>query len=407
MSAAPPHRTAVRPTHAGVAAPTDQSCLGTFLAVTSDETRMKAMKTMTTMTTVRVAMLCAIGTLLLARWRASRRFHVSGKVVMITGGSRGLGLVLAREFAREGAKLVICARDETELQRARRALAEQGADVVALPCDVSRLEQIEAVVRTAVERFGGIDVLVNNASIMQAGPFEAMDIRDLRRAMEVNFWGTVNATTAVLPNMREHGEGAIVNVTSIGAVLALPHVLPYTCSKFAARGFSEGLRAELGRAGISVTTVIPWLMRTGSPVNAWFKGNAEHEYLWFSFADAIPFATVSARYAARRIVAATKRREVEVVIGWPARVLKRVHDLFPGLTIRLFALMNRALPRAPEQESGEKRGMQLASLLSPSPLTALLNRAARRLNQYGGQARPSPQHAHRVGLEGGTPRPRI
>lgn len=333
-------------------------------------------------------------------WEAVRRATeagFSGRVVLITGGSRGLGLVLARQLAGEGARLSICARDRRGLDGARRELERRGARVLAVACDVARPDQVEAWVRQTREELGPPDVLINNASIIQVGPFDAMTVEDFRQAMAVNFWGTVHATYAVLPDMRRRGSGRIVNITSIGGKVAVPHLLPYSAAKFAAVAFSEGLRAELAGHGIIVTTVVPGLMRTGSPPNAFFKGDSAAEFTWFSLGDATPLTAVSADRAARRILRAARRGRAEATLTWQARLLRLAQSLFPGTTADLLGLVSRVLPPAGDQP-GAVRGMKLASRAAPSRLTGLMNRAARQNNQYGGVPRPSARHARQVGL---------
>ncbi|MBW3571169.1 MAG: SDR family NAD(P)-dependent oxidoreductase [Gemmatimonadetes bacterium] len=332
--------------------------------------------------------------------RRAREADLAGQLVLITGGSRGLGLLLAREFAGLGCRLAICARDAVELERARAELAAAGAEVLAVPCDVSDAAQVEAMVREVERRCGGVDVLVNNAGIIQVGPLQTMDVDDFRRAMAVNFFGAVHATLAALPGMRARGAGRIVNVCSIGGKVAIPHLLPYDAAKFALTGFSQGLRAELAGTGITVTTIIPGLMRTGSPVNAFFKGQAEKEFAWFSLGSATPLSAMHAGRAARRIVQAARRGEAEVTLTWQAKALRIAHDLFPGAMSDVLGGVARLLP-GPGAGGGTERvrGMELATPVSPSPVTGLMNRAARRNNEFGGVPQPSPEHARRVGLD--------
>lgn len=346
----------------------------------------------------------AAGALAYAGWRALQRRHeidLAGRVVLITGGSRGLGLLLAREFARAGCRVSICARDEEELENARRDLEERGAVVLATRCDVSRRAEVDAWVERTRAELGAVDVLVNNASIIQVGPFQAMTVEDFEQAMEVNYWGTVYATYAALPHLRESRGGRIVNVTSIGGKVAVPHLMPYDAAKFAAVAFSEGLRAELAKEGIPVTTIVPGLMRTGSPPNAVFKGNQDAEFTWFSLGDATPLTSMSAERAARRIVQAARRGEAEVTLTWQAKLLRLAHGVAPGAVTEVLSVVDRLLPGNEPGGAEAVPGMKLATAAAPSAATAMMNRAARENNEYGGRATPSPGHAEAAGLEEG------
>jgi NAD(P)-dependent dehydrogenase (short-subunit alcohol dehydrogenase family) len=284
-----------------------------------------------------------------ARWAfrrvRGRRRSLTGQVALVTGGSRGLGFLIARELGREGCRLVICARSEEELRAARRTLMCEDIEVLALPCDVSDPAQVNRLVSELMSQFGRIDIVVNNAGIIQVGPFDSFALPDFQQAMAVNFWGTVHTTLAVLPHMRANRAGRIVNITSIGGKVAVPHLLPYQCAKFAAVGFSEGLHAELAREGVSVTTVVPGLMRTGSHRFALFSGDRRGESLWFSLAARLPGLAMSAERAAKQIVRAAKRRDPEPVIGLPAQLLRVAKELVPGTVLRLLGWINRLLPR--------------------------------------------------------------
>ena len=330
-----------------------------------------------------IVALAGAGALLATRAvvRRLREYDLRGKTVLITGGSRGLGLVMAREFAREGARLAICARDPEELDRARTDLVRRGARVMAVPCDVTDRAQVEDAVRAVTERCGRVDVLVNNAGVIQVGPMEVMTLDDYERAMKTHFWGPLYATLAVLPAMRERAGGRIVNIASIGGKISIPHLLPYSASKFALVGFSEGLRSELKKDGVVVTTVCPGLMRTGGPRNAAFKGRHRAEYAWFSIGDSLPVSSMSAERAARQIVEACKRGDAEVVLSIQAKMAVRFHELFPGLTADLLGLVNRLLPAPGGIGAGSAKGKDSESGLSPSWLTTLGERAAARNNE--------------------------
>ncbi|HEV2764305.1 MAG TPA: SDR family NAD(P)-dependent oxidoreductase [Pyrinomonadaceae bacterium] len=315
----------------------------------------------------------------LMRWR--RAYDLRGKSVLITGGSRGLGLVLAREAARQGARVAICARNPAELERARADLRARGAQVFAFPCDVSDKLQVNELVRLVTDRFGSVDVLVNNAGVIQVGPVEEMTLADYEEAMRIHFWGPLYATLAVLPEMKRRGSGRIVNISSIGGKIGVPHLVPYSASKFALVGLSEGLRAELAKDGVVVTTVCPGLMRTGSPRNATFKGRHREEYAWFAISDSLPVTSMRAERAARQILAACKRGDAEVILSTQAVVAIKLHQLFPELTADALALVNQLLPAPGGIGKRRAKGKDSQSTLAPSVLTALTEGAARRNNE--------------------------
>jgi NAD(P)-dependent dehydrogenase (short-subunit alcohol dehydrogenase family) len=329
----------------------------------------------------------SLGLALRERARRKNRVDFAGKSVVITGGSRGLGLVLAREFAAEGAHLAILAREPGELQLAAEELRSRGADVLAEVCDVRDQDQVRQTLDRVVANYGGIDVLVNNAGIILVGPLEHMTQADFEDAMAVHFWGPFYATWAAVEIMRRQGAGRIVNIASIGGEVAVPHLAPYSASKFALVGLSDALRAELARDGIHVTTVAPGLMRTGSHVNALAKGQHEQEYTWFSLFAALPITSTSARSAARQIIAACRYGDPALVITPQARLLMIANALFPGLTGSAMKLFNWLLPD-PDPVAGDqiKSGWESQTALSPSILTKLADQAAAENNQLKGHA---------------------
>jgi len=312
--------------------------------------------------------------------RRARAASLRERVVLVTGGSRGLGLLLAREFGRRGARVAICARDGAELERAKSLLAAQGVAVLTAPCDVSQPGQVAGLVARVERELGPIEVLVNNAGAATVGPVEAMTEGDFSRALGVHFWGPLHATLAVLRGMRARRWGRIVNISSIGGKVAVPHLTPYSASKFALTGFSEGLRAELHKDGIRVTTVCPGLMRTGSPAQAEFVGQPSAEHAWFSISDALPLFSMSAARAARQIAAACARGDAEVILSWQAKLIAWSHGLMPGMVADALGVVNRALPGAGGSPR-RARGLEAPSKWAPSRLTALGDHAAERNNE--------------------------
>src|ERR671920_560328 len=331
---------------------------------------------------VRLALAAALGTMWLTRTlRSGEGYRLRGRVVLITGGSRGLGLALAREIGARGGRLAICGRDPESLERARASLSRSGAEVIAVPCDVTDRDSVQELVEEVERTLGPIDVLINNAGVIEVGPAETMSVADYEEALGTNFWGMLYPTLAVLPGMRQRRGGRIVNITSIGGKLGIPHLLPYSASKFAAVGFSQGLRAEVAADGIKVVTVVPGLMRTGSPRNAIFRGQHRSEYAWFSISDSLPGLSISAERAARRIVEACRRGDAEVLFPVITRVAAVANAVAPGATANLLATVDRLLPKADGAGSARHRGAESQSWLSPSWITRLGDRAARKYNQ--------------------------
>jgi NAD(P)-dependent dehydrogenase (short-subunit alcohol dehydrogenase family) len=274
------------------------------------------------------------------------RFSLRNKVALITGGSRGLGLIIAQELCRAGAKVALIARDADELARAKADLAGRGGEVLTISCDLLERPQIEAAVQETINRFGTIDILINNAGIIQVGPLEHMVREDFERAMRLHFWAPFDLIRQVVPQMRHRGGGRIVNISSIGGKIAVPHMAPYTASKFALAGLSDALCAELARENILVSTVTPGMMRTGSQGHANFKGDHAREYKWFAASSALPLASISAEHAARKIIAACVRGKPALIMPIPARALILANALCPNLFGHVMRIVNRYLPSA-------------------------------------------------------------
>jgi NAD(P)-dependent dehydrogenase (short-subunit alcohol dehydrogenase family) len=283
------------------------------------------------------------------------RFSYRDKIVLITGGSRGLGLEIARQVCERGGRVAILARDPEELARAKVDLAARAGDVLTLQCDLLDAAQIQTAVESTLGRFGKIDILINNAGIIEVGPLEHMKIEDFDRAMRLHFWAPFILIMQVLPHMRATGGGRIVNISSIGGKIAVPHLAPYSASKFALTGFSDAIRAELARENIFVTTVSPGMMRTGSQIHAKFKGNHSAEYQWFELSSKLPLSSISARRAAQKILAATRRGQSALVMPWPAYFVIAGNALFPSLTGYIMKLVNRCLPARINQSGDEAR----------------------------------------------------
>jgi NAD(P)-dependent dehydrogenase (short-subunit alcohol dehydrogenase family) len=314
--------------------------------------------------------------------RITRRVSLEGRTALITGGSRGLGLAVARELGRLGAHVTLAARDAAELDAACTDLEMRGIGVSVVVCDLGERGEGTRIVEHVLAERGRLDVLVNNAGVIKVGPVEHMQTGDFEEAMDVHFWAPLQTMTAAVPAMRAQGGGRIVNISSIGGKIGVAHLVPYCASKFALAGLSAAIGVELAKDNIRVTTVSPGLMRTGSPFNASFKGRHHEEFAWFAVSDSLPLLTIDAGRAARQIVNACRCGDAELVVGWPARLAVAANTISPAAVARAMQIANLLLPPAGDAGGDEAHsGWQSISEWAPSRLTQLTQRAAVENNQ--------------------------
>ena len=330
--------------------------------------------------------LLVTGAILLVVWLIVRfirtgRYPLRGKVVLITGGSRGLGLVLARYICARGGNVALIARDAEELARAKSELATGRSTVLPIQCDLLDSEQIQTGVRRVIDRFGKIDILINNAGIIEVGPLEHLLPKDFERAMRLHFWAPFELISQIVPEMRIWGGGRIVNISSIGGKVAVPHMASYSASKFALTGFSDAIRAELARDNIHVTTVAPGLIRTGSHVNAKFKGRHDDEFAWFAASAGAPLISMNANRAARKILAACRRGQPSVTLTFAARTIILGNVLFPNLTGYVMKIVNRLLPGTGGEQGNKSRAGSDFPRRTPEWMTRLADRATQKNNE--------------------------
>ncbi|RAJ45530.1 short-subunit dehydrogenase [Kitasatospora sp. SolWspMP-SS2h] len=317
---------------------------------------------------------------------AVQRVDFAGKAALVTGGSRGLGLLIAEELARRGCRVAVCARDGSELAFAERRLARLTDRRAALECDLTQPGAGRAVAAEAAERLGRpLDLLVNNAGVIQVGPLAALEQDDFRRSWDTMVAAPVELVLAVLPGMRERGGGSVVNIASIGGPVPAPHLLPYVTAKAGLAAFSRGLRVELAGSGVRVTTVVPGLMRTGSHRAARFSGQAPREYAWFGAAASTPLLSTDAGRAARRIVRAAEAGRAELVLTPAAKLAVRLQGVAPATFGALLGAAGRLLPgpgRVAEHDLSGQAAAGRTGRLVPV-LTALGDRAGRNANEPG------------------------
>src|SRR5438552_6471598 len=317
----------------------------------------------------------------IVRFIRTASYRLRDKVVVITGGSRGLGLVLARYVCARGGNVALIARDPEELVRAKTDLAPSGGKVLTIQCDLLDTGQIQSAVRQIIDRFSKIDILINNAGIIEVGPLEHLRPEDFDRAMRLHFWAPLELISQIVPEMRIWGGGRIVNISSIGGKVAVPHMASYSASKFALTGLSDAVRAELARDNIHVTTVAPGMMRTGSHVNAKFKGKHDKEFAWFAASAGAPLLSMNANRAARKILAACRRGQPSLTLTFAARAAILGNALFPNLTGYAMKLASRCLPGTGKEEGDQSRSGAQLHRLTPKWLTHLADTATARNNE--------------------------
>ncbi|MBX3034631.1 MAG: SDR family oxidoreductase [Bdellovibrionaceae bacterium] len=309
----------------------------------------------------------------------------SGRSVVITGGSRGLGLALAEEFVKEGAWVSILARDEDELRRAKNQLAVFGGrPVSAWICDVTDGKQVRDTLEKICRQRGGVDVLVNNAGSITAGPFASMEEEDFEAQVKIHLGAAVHSLRAILPIFSRQGQGGrIVNICSLGGKFGVPHMAPYCASKFALSGFAQSVGPELLQQDITMTTVYPGLMRTGSAIQAVFKGNHEKEFAWFAMGANMPGLSITARSAARQILCATREGRSEVVLSPAAKLGVFAHARFPELFQVLMSWVNRTMPRetSTKRKTGALSRRWLDQRFWSGPFTKEMDRSGSRYNE--------------------------
>ena len=346
-----------------------------------------------------IAIVILLASLLLDRWWRERTYDLYNKTILLTGGSRGLGLVMARQLIAAGARLAICARDAAELERAQTELTQQGRDVFALTCDVTDQAQVEQMVQQVQERFGAIDILINNAGTDIVGPVETMTMQDYDDTMKLHFWAPLYTMSAVLPAMQQRKAGRIVNISSIGGKIVSPHMVAYCASKFALVGLSEGMRVELAKDGITVTTVCPGLIRTGVVDHAVIKGQQRKEFAWFSISDSLPVLSASAEQVAHATIAGLRRGDAEVIVPSWVWLVSKFYALFPAGMTNLLSFGNLLLPRATASNKERSFGKDSHSFWSPSWLTYFGDRAAQQNNEVPAIEPKDPTEVKEVGNE--------
>lgn len=255
---------------------------------------------------------------------------MSTPTIWITGASSGIGEALATRFARDGARLVLSARRENELQRVAGRCVEAGldtADVLVLPLDVTDWAALPGAVQQVLDRFGGIDLLINNAGMSQRSLCIDTDMAVYQRLMDVDVMGQIALTKAVLPHMLERGAGHIAVTASVAGKVGVPKRTGYCAAKHAVMGFFDALRAEVEEQGVFVSTIVPGFIRTDLSRNALAAdgspfGKMDDDIAGGMDVDACADVVVNALNARKREIPVGKGKEMAAL--WVKRIAPEV-----------------------------------------------------------------------------------
>ncbi|MFN7135693.1 MAG: SDR family oxidoreductase, partial [Myxococcales bacterium] len=250
-------------------------------------------------------------------------FDLKEKVVFITGASSGIGEAAARAYAAAGARVVAAARHTNRLEELVRGLERKGHEAIALPCDVRSDESVKEAIDTAARRFGGLDVLVNNAGVGLYGLVEELTPEKLQENFDINVYGVLRGVRAVLPHLRRRGSGQIVNVSSVLGHRALPGMGGYCASKFALNALTESMRAELAKDHIDVILVSPGLTATEFRQSAMTAAGKRE--------SRAPSKPMTADEVAKAMVKASRRRQREVILTLSGRAMVEINRFAPSL----------------------------------------------------------------------------
>lgn len=262
--------------------------------------------------------------------------HLNGKVVVVTGASMGIGESIAKDFAGRGASVVLVARNAQRLEAARARVG--GANTIATPCDVTRREDLERVLQTALTRFGRVDVWVNNAGHGLMDSVAQMDLTECRRMFETNLFAVIQAMQLVAPVMQKQGSGAIINISSVAGYIAVPYMAAYGATKRALNAITRGARMELEKSGVQVINVCPGYIATDFAQNA-VKGKERYRL------GVAARTGITPDQVARAVMQAYQKNKREVVVPWKDRIFIVLYQLAPGI---VEGMMRRMLRPADE-----------------------------------------------------------
>lgn len=271
----------------------------------------------------------------------SMRKFLNDKVIVVTGASSGIGEAMAREYAKMGAKVVMGARREEELQRIAAEIEAAGGKVAYAACDVVKDEECEHLINTAIEAFGGIDIMICNAGLSMRALFDDCDLKVLHRLMDVNFWGTVNCTKYALPWLQK-SRGSLVGISSVAGIHGLPGRTGYSASKYAMTGFLDTIRIENLKKGVHVMTACPGFTASNVRFSALTADGTQQGETPRNEAK-----MMTPEEVAHIVAKGIRRRKRLCLMEWEGRATHLLKKFFPSLVDRLFYAVMAKEPDSP------------------------------------------------------------
>lgn len=253
--------------------------------------------------------------------------QLQGKIAVVTGASMGIGEAIVQLFAAEGASIVLASRDASRVEAARQRVAAavpgSGDRMISVACDVTRRPDLERLLATALQKFGRVDVWVNNAGFGLVDSVQRMDMDACRRMFDTNLFGTITAMQVVIPRLREQGSGAIVNISSVAGSIGVPYMAAYGATKHALNCITRAARLELQKTGVHINNVCPGYVKTE------FSANVVRGQDNIGVAGSVKKG-ITAEQVARAVLKAYVKNKREVTVPWRDNLTIGLYRLMPS-----------------------------------------------------------------------------
>jgi len=301
--------------------------------------------------------------------RKKRQFTYQGKVVLVTGGARGLGYIMARQLVEEGAKVIICARDADQLDKAYVLLRNHGEVTYPYVCDITEKENIVQLAYFIKKRFGRLDVLINNTGTITINPIEQLPLNNYKKFIESHLWGPMQLVRVLIPLLSKSREAKIVNIFSVGGKISLAKSQPYDVNEIVHAVFYDNISRVITGKNIKLTAIYPEFKDQDLPVNLKLKGHSEQELAWSKFNESRPLISLYAENVGKQILKTAQIGKKTLTLPFPRELARIVNNINTELNLTLCQLVDHLVPH----DSGS------SSIIS-APQNATVHQKKTRLN---------------------------